>query len=1065
MGVQGPCSPVSSVPRMRGDRLEELFSSAIASGLCGSADDCGTFFTSLDADEDNDAATEEMLSKLFGPKPVKKTEDGSDASAADSFVARLRAAHAEAVAAGDAETASAVLDALRAEGANLGEPASREPQSQGTTQAKADASRRSCVTARTAAPVFPDRRPDSSACPLRQFQKDSPPSAPKSARPSRCPRQFHCRKSPMSARADLQAQIGEQLRHGRSTTVDPSCSSTADPVSREEEPLERPVRLGEICKVVLGGSLLEQLQDASAAAGLPKLQIEASTAGCVPALPPSELPRAAVSIIAAWMQGQMSGARAIFELGASCQGGVQQRSGLSSLSTLSAVCSFTASEAFASVGPLWTEVFGGTPAQALSKAFLTVRSEAGIAKGPITCEELHLGIRALELRALSESDSSAERLQAQVWREMFRIYLRSGASGGEEAFTGAEKNESQAAVLARVLAAGLDGLEQEVRALPLDRLREHPAEWEECTRALSAMARMLREDKEMMKTYGIYIILGVSTDASDADLKKAYRDMCLKYHPDKGGDTAAFQQLQQAYDKLLEQRKHGVVPPPPPWATTAATTKTPEGSRPTRPQREPDNQAHSGTAAGEVPPWDGRRSSAKPTDDSVASGSAAETSDASVIAAEALKKLEDLCTEVAAAAERAQASSEAAAAAAAVIESTATRSSIAEEDVATVLEAAPCFVSSLQRAAMDLEAAASHLAEISARVVPAGGLVDDGDRAEELLQASLSCSSEASAASRMASAHQQLVEDITETFQTIAADCGQDDLEEDAKQLAMQLLASAVQRGRQAASEAAEAAAQIVGVGRNALKTARGTATAESAKAQRPPRPSRSASLSRSEDKQDGPLSSPPRSRASPPRHSSSDGSGTADATRPDRLPSGSPQSRQRSFHARSASPSARGPTEALIQRRLKSFKELQELNKEVCNLQRDMHEFLVQNPLFLPPTRAQQKARIFAVLGEYMQEILKMTTGCSPRSSVQDALGWMVNNVQVETALCDIKVGALRMAAALDMKALESVLVEQFLPALVTASPDVEKGALEDTVKSTVASLRCWITSRDSMK
>tara|TARA_B100001093_G_scaffold520080_1_gene612543 strand:+ start:11102 stop:12022 length:921 start_codon:yes stop_codon:yes gene_type:complete len=53
-----------------------------------------------------------------------------------------------------------------------------------------------------------------------------------------------------------------------------------------------------------------------------------------------------------------------------------------------------------------------------------------------------------------------------------------------------------------------------------------------------------------MKNY--YDILGVDEKASESDIKKAFRKLSLKHHPDRGGDSEKFKEINEAYETLKD---------------------------------------------------------------------------------------------------------------------------------------------------------------------------------------------------------------------------------------------------------------------------------------------------------------------------------------------------------------------------------------------------------------------------------------------------------------------------------------------------------------------------------
>ena len=52
-----------------------------------------------------------------------------------------------------------------------------------------------------------------------------------------------------------------------------------------------------------------------------------------------------------------------------------------------------------------------------------------------------------------------------------------------------------------------------------------------------------------------YDVLGVKRDATQDDIKKAFRKLAQKYHPDAGGDEQKFKEISEAYETLGDSKK------------------------------------------------------------------------------------------------------------------------------------------------------------------------------------------------------------------------------------------------------------------------------------------------------------------------------------------------------------------------------------------------------------------------------------------------------------------------------------------------------------------------------
>jgi curved DNA-binding protein len=56
-----------------------------------------------------------------------------------------------------------------------------------------------------------------------------------------------------------------------------------------------------------------------------------------------------------------------------------------------------------------------------------------------------------------------------------------------------------------------------------------------------------------------YATLGLKRNASEAEIKKAYRSLAMKHHPDRGGDEKRFKEISQAYEFLSDPTKKQII--------------------------------------------------------------------------------------------------------------------------------------------------------------------------------------------------------------------------------------------------------------------------------------------------------------------------------------------------------------------------------------------------------------------------------------------------------------------------------------------------------------------------
>jgi len=319
----------------------------------------------------------------------------------------------------------------------------------------------------------------------------------------------------------------------------------------------------------------------------------------------SSLSDPAKQAVGKWVAGQLGGRHCmlVLEQGAGSDAAMPQDMEPPEMSDIkgSAVLNVL-SGLFAEVGlldtrgsgsPLFQEVFSKPAQQVLEEAFQACLEEIGDPRlersVDMSPEQVNLALRRMAMKAQFHSCSSSssgrrERSEAsnshgdectklQVWMELVRLQVEGGpAAGAGGAAPGASKDRSAApsrppaekafgdSGVLKELGKLESELEAESNLMSLEALRAQNRFIEEYVMRLVRQRDELKQVAKLAEERDSYYILGLTgPSASDDEVKKAYRNLARKEHPDKAGigNKRRFQAIQQAYDSILKQREIG----------------------------------------------------------------------------------------------------------------------------------------------------------------------------------------------------------------------------------------------------------------------------------------------------------------------------------------------------------------------------------------------------------------------------------------------------------------------------------------------------------------------------
>mmetsp|Transcript_66408 Transcript_66408/g.151997 ORF Transcript_66408/g.151997 Transcript_66408/m.151997 type:complete len:1592 (-) Transcript_66408:147-4922(-) len=534
--------------------------------------------------------------------------------------------------------------------------------------------------------------------------------------------------------------------------------------------------------------------------------------------------------------------------------------------------------------------------------------------------------------------------------------------------------------------------------------------------------RMMRFKSEVMDEIArlheqsAYVILGVSSNATDGEIRKAYRKAAMMVHPDKGGDAKDFQELANAYEKIMEQREgksktkgDDDMPKPPSQAKPADEAKPSKGGTDEdKSEASEEDDAEAKTKKEE----DGEEPS--PDDDTIEGlkGLAEKAQKAAGEAARFASTAADFATQAAEAAKTCQRAALAPTASFTLLKSIAHSAVVLTLTVVkavrvvgyAALDAASVALSASKQCASSPGCAAAAAAAMSAGF--------------ESLNAASECAqkTEVAASELQKAATQEHEADQAELFERLAK----------AANDAAAAASAAAGQTINAAMKAAEAAKQTK------LVVDAATEAADAKKAEQ----AEGEEKKTDEDKEDKEASQEGDEEPKEPK--------APEMPPPEDVKPPSQEDRRARFESQ----------------RVNNRKLLARLNAEITNLQTNVKLLLNRNCLLIPEVSLEEKTQVLALLRDYMtsaKQHAAMTFVGLTGDELRDAIlrlpvfAPVCGPARVVAVSCCVSGRVLKLAALLDVEATVEVVTVEFFDQLRLRLQGVDAGAHLDKTKDLV--------------